>query len=174
MGGGTSKESCKNAGYYREAINVGQEDTGMKIFDFHGSGVLTFLLGILLGAFLSAAFILSCRRLGINCRRKSTHKEAAEVPFTNDRAEMQLFQAPPAISFLQQDHPIVLATPRHPHQSSFYQSPPRFEDITPDHPTNYHHFNGQPSPGTQHSNNRRDNVPKTRGGNVRHANTVMA
>ena len=170
MGGGTSKESCKNAGYYREAITIGNEDDGTKIFDVHGSGVFTFLLGVMLGTFLTAAFILSCRRLGMRCKRKSSRKDPAGVPSQHDRAEMQLFQAPPAISFLQQDSPIVLASACPPRQPPFYQSPPRFEDITPDRPMN-HPFDDRP-PNHHPMGNRREDMAKARV--VRHANTVMA
>ena len=134
MGGGTSKESCRNAGYYREAITVGEEDDGFKIVDLHGSGVFTFFLGAMLGAFLTAAFILSCRRLGIGCKRSRKPRDntaARYQPGVPEQSAMQIYHAPPALGFLPPEPPIFLAPTNGTTRSSpFYRSPTIFEDIT--------------------------------------------
>ena len=63
MGGGTSKDDCIEAGFFQDNNKYGNVDTGMKVFDFHGKGLFTFVLGMFFGASMVLATIVIRNRL---------------------------------------------------------------------------------------------------------------
>ena len=139
MGSGATKEKCANAGFYKEEINVGEEDQGFKVLDLHGSGMATFLIGMMFGVALTSLLVFGFRRLGLSCgrrRHRRADKEPADIQHKQRQDALHLFSLPPALPALQHiplnhSFPTFGATPYFDHPRRDAPSP-RFSEVPQD------------------------------------------